>query len=388
MSGTQEAERLSILALEPYYGGSHRAFIDTLAKHSRHRFSLLTLPARKWKWRMRGAAIWFAQRLSESPPGQVDLIFANDMLSVADLRALLPPALRSCPVVSYFHENQLTYPLPVEADRDYQYGFTNITTCLASDEVWFNSASHRQAFLKAVGDLLRRMPDHVPQGVVEQIEARSCVCWPVVELPPTDDAAGGLRVGGAPTILWNHRWEYDKNPEPFFRALFRLDCDGIDFRLVLLGESFREIPAVFREAWSRLERRIVHRGFVESPTEYWRLLFRCDIVVSTAIQENFGLSVVEAILAGCRPLLPHRLSYPELIPSELHADYLFQDDADLYHRLKEVLTAGPEWRGDAKLVERLGWRCGPNDHISWYDNKLRDVWRRACSDTPNERSVE
>ena len=25
-----------------------------------------------------------------------------------------------------------------------------------------------------------------------------------------------------PLILWNHRWEYDKNPEPFFQSLFRL----------------------------------------------------------------------------------------------------------------------------------------------------------------------
>ena len=55
-------DRLSILALEPYYGGSHRAVLDALAAHVDADWHLLTLPARKWKWRMRGAAITFAEQ--------------------------------------------------------------------------------------------------------------------------------------------------------------------------------------------------------------------------------------------------------------------------------------------------------------------------------------
>ena len=30
-------------------------------------------------------------------------------------------------------------------------------------------------------------------------------------------------------ILWNHRWEYDKNPESFFKLLFKLADQNIDF---------------------------------------------------------------------------------------------------------------------------------------------------------------
>ena len=44
---------LRILALEPYYGGSHRAFLDGLAARSRHAWTVLSMPARKWKWRIR-----------------------------------------------------------------------------------------------------------------------------------------------------------------------------------------------------------------------------------------------------------------------------------------------------------------------------------------------
>ena len=56
---------LNIAVIEPYYGGSHAAFVDTFVQHSRHRCHLFKMPARKWKWRMRGAAIWFAEELAK-----------------------------------------------------------------------------------------------------------------------------------------------------------------------------------------------------------------------------------------------------------------------------------------------------------------------------------
>ena len=48
---------ISVLVLEPYYGGSHRAVLDALLPALDVTCDLITLPARKWKWRMRGAAI-------------------------------------------------------------------------------------------------------------------------------------------------------------------------------------------------------------------------------------------------------------------------------------------------------------------------------------------
>ena len=75
---------LRILAIEPYYGLSHRAFLEGYQRFSTHSLTIWKLPPRKWKWRMHGAAIYFAEeagRLSEPPP---DLILASDFLNVAD----------------------------------------------------------------------------------------------------------------------------------------------------------------------------------------------------------------------------------------------------------------------------------------------------------------
>ncbi len=363
--------RLKILTLEPYYGGSHRAFLDVLIRHSRHDFRLMSLPARKWKWRMRGAAVWFAERIRRDPVGDVDLIFTSDMLSVAELRSLLPRTLRNVPVLCYFHENQLTYPLSEHDRRDYQFGFTNITSCLASDEVWFNSAAHRDAFLAAVDELLRQMPDHVPQDARSAIESRSTVAWPLVEFPdPTTVRRSNSSAAETPVILWCHRWEYDKNPEAFFRTLFRLDDRGFDFNLVLLGESFRRAPEAFGEAWAKLERRIVHSGYLENRDDYWRRLASCDIVVSTAIQENFGLAVAEAIAAGCHPLLPDRLSYPELIPETERSACLYKSEDDLEQRLGTILEAGASRGCSGRVATHLRDRCDAKTCISLYDKAL------------------
>ena len=66
-------------------------------------------------------------------------------MSLADLKALwgapCPPAML------YFHENQFSYPLGPGEERDFQYGFTDITSALVADRILFNSHTHHRAFL-------------------------------------------------------------------------------------------------------------------------------------------------------------------------------------------------------------------------------------------------
>lgn len=350
--------RRRVLVLEPYHGGSHRVFVNTLQKHSRHAYEIITLPARKWKWRMRGAAMSFADQLARRPP-DVDLILTSDMLSVTDLRALLPPTWQGVPIACYFHENQLTYPLSEFDRRDYQFGFTNITSALAADALWFNSQAHLDAFIEAAGELLARMPDHVPTALPERIAERAVVLWPPVAGPPAafrrDPAATRehQRADGPLRILWSHRWEYDKNPEDFFGTLLRLADAGHDFQLILVGESFREVPPVFAGSWKRLSDRIIHAGFVPDRNVYWQRVAFADAVASTAIQENFGIAVVEAMLAGCWPVFPNRLSYPEILPPEFRTTCLYDSVDELHDKLLALLKSGVDPTEGARLVDQV-----------------------------------
>ena len=190
---------MRILALEPFYGGSHRAFLDSWIARSTHRWTLLSLPATKWKWRMRHAAITMAETVAErARQGERwDLLFATDMLNLAEFQGLTS-RLFTLPGVVYFHENQLTYPVREERERDYHFAMSNIATCRAADEVWFNSKYHRDSFCTAITDWLSGMPDHRMPGTADAITAKSGIFPPGVEpMPPRPP-----RRPGPLHILW------------------------------------------------------------------------------------------------------------------------------------------------------------------------------------------
>ncbi|MHC4677644.1 MAG: tRNA-queuosine alpha-mannosyltransferase domain-containing protein, partial [Planctomycetota bacterium] len=123
---------MRILALEPYYGGSHKALLDGWSARSRHEWTVLTLPAYKWKWRMRHAAVTFADEVGRlaAEGRQWELLFCSDILNLAEFLGLAPRCVRELPAIIYFHENQLTYPVRLESERDYQFAVTNMTSAL------------------------------------------------------------------------------------------------------------------------------------------------------------------------------------------------------------------------------------------------------------------
>ena len=356
---------LKILVLEPYYGGSHKTFLDALQVHVPLNFILLTLPARNWKWRMRLAAPYFAGKTAAlSSEIKFDAIFCSSFVDVATLRSLLPASVNRLPFYTYFHENQFVYPVRKEDKRDFHFGLTNLTTVLASDKIAFNSIYNMRTFLDGVQQILKICPDMKLGGVIEKIRDKSSVYYPGIDFENIDRASRDQgRDHTAPVIVWNHRWEHDKNPQLFFKTLIRLDREHFDFQLIILGQSFRVKPAIFAEALEKLHHRIIHFGFVESRAEYARQLHSGDIVLSTARHEFYGMAVIEAVRAGCYPLLPARLSYPELFPAE----FLYEE-GELLNRLKVVLQEQKRLNSiRAKiLTERFSWTHLKKEYFEWF----------------------
>jgi glycosyltransferase involved in cell wall biosynthesis len=354
---------LRVLFLESFFSGSHAAFAEGYAGHSRHEVDLYTLPGREWRRRQRLAGWSFAERCNAS---SYDVVLAGDLLDLADFVAAQCRRGPVPPLVLYMHETQCTYPLPAGKSHNADTVFFDLKNCWLADRVVFNSTTHRNTFLETVEPRLAEVDEIDAVRRHEEIRQKAAVVYPGVEVAgireraAREPAAGGEPPGARPpTIVWNHRWEYDKNPPAFFRALAALADEDVDFRLVLLGENPQAHPTDFEDAQRRFADRLRHVGYAASRDRYLELLSSGDIVVSTATQENFGIATVEAIAAGCRPVLPKRLSYPELIPRPYHSEVLYTSQRDLVEKLRAALTR-PELQGaptelrDAMM--RFDWR--------------------------------
>jgi glycosyltransferase involved in cell wall biosynthesis len=343
-------DRRTVWLLSPYHTGSHRAWAEGYQRHSRHRVELLTMAGRFWKWRMQGGAVELAEQArrrleTEAAP---HVILATDMLNLPVWLGLLRQSLpSSIPILLYMHENQLTYPWRPGEAPDFTYGMINWLSQLAADRILFNSQFHRESWFDELSRLLKHFPDYNHLEQIGQAAARSMVLPVGINVIPPRERHP-IPSTQPPLILWNQRWEYDKRPDRFFALLYRLQADGCAFRLAVAGENFRNAPQEFEEARQRLADRIVHWGFLPNKEEYNRLLGEADLVISTTDHEFFGISVLEAVAAGAFPLLPNRLSYPELIPQELHPACIYADEEDLYakavQRLRFPRPAPPSLR--------------------------------------------
>lgn len=339
---------MRILLLSPYHGGSHRAWAEGYRVASAHDVSLQTLPAHFWKWRMHGGAVTLGRRWLESHTGPLpDLILATDLLDLTTFLALTRRKTAGIPIALYMHENQLTYPLPSDpttgpmrrqlGERDRHYAFINYASMLVADRVFFNSDYHLENFYGALPAFLRHYPEYNEIDTVELLRQKSSVLPVGVNLRRLDSQLPASDPSVPALIIWNQRLEYDKNPEGFIHVLVTLATEGVPFRVALCGERFGKPGERWNEGVQQLGDRVIHNGYAEDDL-YRRLLWESTLTVSTAGHEYFGISILEAIYCHTFPLLPARLSYPELIPRAFHADCLYHGRPDLLKRLRWALS--------------------------------------------------
>ena len=371
---------MRILLISPYHGGSHRAWAEGFRDHSAHAVSLLTLPARFWKWRMHGGAVTLGRRrlqeaADETPP---DLILSTDLLDLTTFLALTRRLTAGVPVALYMHENQLTYPLPADpttgpmrrqlGERDRHYAFINYASMLAADRVFFNSYYHLDNFFAALPAFLRHYPEYNELDTVDLLRHKSDVLPVGVDLQRLDPPLEA-EPSAAPLVLWNQRLEYDKNPEAFINVLTGLAGEGIPFRVALCGERFGKPGERWEEGVAALGERVIHNGYADD-ARYRQLLWEAAVTLSTASHEYFGISILEAIHCRTFPLLPARLSYPELIPPEFHADCLYHGRADLIKRMRWALTDSNAARAVAERLAPAAGRFDWDTLAATYDKQF------------------
>ena len=403
---------------------SHRYWARTYSAYSEHTVSSMAVRGSQFKWRMQSAAIAFSKRFiqiffdSEFNANhenknemeiecdiklrtRPDVVMVDDLIDLNLFSVLMSKysddgngrKRKRMKYVYFMHENQLTIPWS-PTDRDcvgsshWMYGYQHFKCQLGADEVWWNSCYHAQEFLLEVPRLIRNKgsDDWTPLSMVNWVEHKSRKRMYVPMDFKKMEAVHSFRDREQmkePVILWNARWEFDKNPEMFLCAMRHIKkMKNISFKLVVLGESFSvsaSKQSVFGALYEELEADILQFGFVESYSEYVRWLRLSDILVMTSKHEFFGIALMESMYSECIPILPNNLVYPEHFES-FDGDYPYfyrhSSEGDLVKKLRQILQKEKhEMAALKKLCKQIASKYDAHKICKTYDEAIRDLVR-------------
>lgn len=330
-----------ILLLSGYDAASHRYWRTLLEQHlTEYEWTQIAMPDRHFSWRVRGNSLGFAFNHKELLQRDYDLLIVTSMVDLSSLKGFCAN-LANVPTIVYFHENQFAYPVDREHKNLVNIQLTSIYTALCADKLLFNSSYNKDTFFEGCQSLLQRLPDQIPSGLTKKLEAAA----KVLPVPISDDLMNYTKVSkpnnSIPEIVWNHRWEYDKQPEVLFSALKLLRAHGTDFKLHILGQSFRNSPTCFSEMEQEFADQLIQFGYLPRD-EYLHVLAQADMVISSALHDFQGLSIQEGITLDCLPVAPNRVAYPEYIPPQYLyevADRPDKEAENLFTKVKEILVS-------------------------------------------------
>lgn len=354
---------MRILLLSAYNAASHQYWIDGLLEQfPEYQWTVLTLPDRHFSWRLRGNSLTWAmgeqRKLLEQP---WDLLIATSMVDLSSLRGMVP-ALTQVPTLVYFHENQFAYPRSqYQTHSPVEPQLQSIYTALCAERLLFNTEYNRQTFIRGAKQLLKKLPDQVPGGIVERLENTSEVL-PVPLASDLPEASSKHRESPL-LITWAARWEYDKGPARLLQILQQLEQQDLNYQLCLLGQAFRKKPKEFDQIEAQFKHRLVQFGYAKSRQVYLQWLQQSDVILSTSHHEFQGIAVLEAAACGATPVLPNEQSYPCLFESE----HLYSSETEAVQRI-------------VQLAQRMDLREVPTmDRFRW--QLLRGDYQRVFKET-------
>ncbi len=307
-----------ILIVDAFFTGSHRYWGELLKDQLPYEVELLTLSGKNWKWRMQGGAIELAQKfkkLSKEP----SLIIATDMVNLPVFYAYSGITVEEIPCLLYFHENQFAYPVSEQdtdkqAGRENHYAFINLSSALFASKTIFNSNFNRASFLIGAEKLIASLPNNS----FKINNLNTTIIYPGIKKQTINS-----NPTTTPVLLWNHRWEHDKNPELFLDGLRHLKEKQIEFKLIVLGKGTEKesVKTIFNKEFKA---ELIHCGFVEEKEKYWELIAQANLLPVTSKHDFFGLSVAEAMQLGAFALLPNHQAYPEHLENNNQSGTLYK----------------------------------------------------------------
>jgi len=181
---------------------------------------------------MHGDSVKLAEMSAEIREN-IDILLVSSMTNLPAFLALTSPRFAHTPKVMMMHENQLTQPMPDGVERDVTYCYINYLSMLSADRLLFTTRHHLNELLDALPEFLENFPDDKHYNTVDKIRDKSLVMYPGLNLSVFDGEPDSREKNKKPVIVWNQRWQFDRNPSTFFKVLNRLNDIDLEFDLIL-----------------------------------------------------------------------------------------------------------------------------------------------------------
>jgi len=328
---------MRILLVETFFKGSHRKWSNELKihieAHASFKLDIFSIDSLSWK-----EAMSYEFKSDEIIFFNYDLVITSSMVNLSNFKSKFKI---HAPHIIYFHENQLAYPW-TQNDKNGKrpiYSEIQIESAKLADQLVFNSEFNMNSF-----GHFKNKSSVLPLGIdIDRIKKNK------------------VSKDKKLTLLWNHRWEYDKNPKLFFETLRNLK-KNVDFNLIVTGESpFHVENTHFQKAREEFKDNIIHFGYAVNLDEYYKLLWRSHLSIVTSQHDFFGLSVCESTICNVLNILPLRLAYPEHF---IKHDNFYKNDEEIVELTNKFLDVGLQTE---HRIESYDWNIVIESYIDLFE---------------------
>lgn len=280
-------------------------------------------------------------------PGDVIFIFHIFQQFPAEMRRILQDLQTPLPIIGYTHGSHWD---PSDLYRFIHYPdmeVTDLANLLCLDRILVPTRYMRGVLLENIGNW--------QQEAASKIEGKIAVVGLPISTRRLDASRTEERLE-RPTIVFNHSLIPSKAPEAFLDVAERV-LERHDVNVIITREAPNEgIRRRLGELSVRFPGRLTS-GETYSLPEYFRILWKADIQVSTALHEGLGVATLEAMYAHNCCLLPNRCSYPEI--TDGLEDVLCSSTEELLDKLDYYLENEVERRQVAQTLHQRSLRYTP-----------------------------
>ena len=279
--------------------------------------------------------------------GDIIFIFHIFQHFPAEVRRILQDLKTPLPVIGYTHGSHWD---PTDVYRFIHYPgmeVTDLANLLCLDRVLVPSHYLRGVILGNIANWQRE--------AASRLEGKTAVVGLPINVRSLEASRTEERFD-RPTIVFNHSLIPSKAPEVFLEVAEQV-LEKHEVNIVLTRHApDQEMQRRLDELRERFPGRLISGETYPLP-EYFRLLWKADIQVSTALHEGLGIATLEAMYARNCCLLPNRCSYPE-ITGNLD-DALYSSPEELLDKIEYYLRNEQARRQVAEALHQRSLRYTP-----------------------------